>query len=52
MYECSQSYEDIYLKNNSQPLPNSCFPIDENQAPNEWLNVTPYCQRISMGDYN
>jgi len=48
IYECDSDYENIYLKNNTQPEPSISEPLDPLLPYNpQWALVSKYCSKIS-----
>ncbi len=48
MYECEESFETVFLKNNNTvPTPGSCFP-DKPSETNEWRKASKHCSKISL----
>ena len=48
MYECEESFESDFLKNNNTiPTPGSCFPEKPSET-SEWRKAAKHCSKISL----
>jgi hypothetical protein len=48
IYECDSDYENIYLKNNTEPIPSISENLDSSLPYNpQWNTVFKFCSKIS-----